>query len=61
MLAVYVGGELAGESSGTGEQSIRFIVGNVADEVHFVYTPEAGSTAVLKKLSGARGFSISFR
>ena len=60
-LAVYVGGELAGESSGTGEQSIWFTVANAADEVRFVYTPEAGSTAVLKKLSGARGFSISIR
>ena len=60
-LAVYVGGELAGESSGTGEQSIRFTVANAADEIRFVYTPEAGSTAVLKKFSGARGFSISIR
>ena len=60
-LAVYVGGELAGESSGTGEQSIRFTVANDSDEIRFVYTPEAESTAVLEKFSGARGFSISFR
>ena len=60
-MAVYVGGELAGESSGTGEQSIRFIVASAADEVRFVYTPEAGSVAVLKKVSGARGSSISIR
>ena len=60
-IAVYVGGELAGESSGTGEQSMRFTVANAADEVRFVYTQEAGSTAVLKKFFGARGFSISFR
>ena len=52
-FAVYVGGELAGESSGTGEQSILFTVANAADEIRFVYTPEAGSTAVLKKFSGA--------
>ena len=32
-----------------------------ADEMRFVYTPEAGSTAVLKKFSGARGFSINIR
>ena len=60
-LAVYVGGVLVGESSGAGEQSIRFIVANATDKIRFVYTPEAGSTAVLKKFSGARGFSISLR
>ena len=60
-LAVYVGGELAGESSGTGEQSIQFRVANADDEIKFVYTPEAQSTAVLKRFSGAGGFSISFR
>ena len=60
-LAVYVGDALAGTCSGTGEQSMRFIVSDPADEIRFVYTPEAGSTAVLKKFSGARGFSISFR
>ena len=62
-LAVYVGGELADESSGAGEQSIRFIVADAADEVRFVFTPDAENpgSAVLKKVSGARGFSISFR
>ena len=60
-LAVYVDGELAGESSGTGEQSIPFRVANAADEIKFVYTPGAQSTAVLKRFSGAGGFSISFR
>ena len=60
-LAVYVGGELADESSGTGEQSIRFTVANNGDEIRFVYTPEAGSTAVLTKFSGARGFSVRLR
>ena len=60
-LAVYVGGVLAGESSGMGEQSIRFTVANAGDEIRFVYTPEAESTAVLTKFFGARGFSISFR
>ena len=60
-IAVYVGDALAGTCSGTGEQSMRFIVSDPADEIRFVYTPEAGSTAVLKKFSGARGFSISFR
>ena len=60
-MAVYVGGVLAGECSGAGERSVRFAVADAADEIRFVYTPEAGSTAVLKKFSGARGFSVSFR
>ena len=61
--AVYVGGVLAGAASGAGEQSIRFTVADAADEVRFVYTPDAENpgSAVLKKLTGARGFSISFR
>ena len=62
-LAVFVGGVLAGECSGRGEQSIRFTVADAADEVRFVYTPDAENpgSVVLKKLSGARGFSISFQ
>ena len=60
-LAVYVGGELAGESSGTGEQSIQFRVANAADEIKFVYTTDAQSVAVLKRFSGAGGFTVSFR
>ena len=62
-LAVYVGGELAGESSGTGGQAIRFVVPDAADEVRFVFTPDAESpgAAVLSKVVGARGLSISIR
>ena len=62
-LAVYVGGDLAGESSGTGAQSIRFIVPNAADEIRFVFTPDAESpgAAVLQRFVGALGFSISIR
>ncbi len=57
-LAVYVGEALVGESSGTGDQSIRFIVTDAADEIRFV---AAGGAVILKQFSGARGFSISFR
>jgi len=62
-MSVYVGGVLAGECSGTGEQSIRFTVADASDEVRFVFTPDAENPcpAVLKKLSGACGFSIRFR
>ena len=60
---VYVGGVLAGEASGTGEQSIRFNVPDVAAEIRFTFTPDAETpgAAVLRKFAGARGFSISFR
>ena len=58
-LAVYVGGELVGESAGTGEQSIRFKVPDATDEIRFAV--DAPGSVVLKKFSGARGFSISFR
>ena len=62
-LAVYVDGVLAGESSGTGEQSIRFDVPDAAAEIRFTFTPDVENpgAAVLGKFAGARGFSISFR
>lgn len=58
-LAVYVGGELADESSGTGEQSIRFKVADIADEVRFV-AAEPGAV-VLGSCPVISGFSIIFR
>ena len=58
-LAVYVGGELVGESSGTGEQSIRFKVPDAADEIKFIV--DAPGSVVLNKFSSVRGFSISLR
>ena len=62
-LAVYVGGELAGESFGAGEQSIRLNVQDAAAEIRFTFTPDAENpgAAVLRKFAGARGFSIRFR
>jgi len=62
-LAVYVGGVLAGEASGTGEQSIRFNVPDTTSEIRFTFTPDDQNpgAAVLRKFAGARGFSISFR
>ncbi len=61
--AVYVGGALAGEASGTGEQSIRFNVPDAAAEIRFTFTPDEQNpgAAILRKFAGARGFSISFR
>ena len=61
--AVYVGDVLAGEASGTGEQSIRFNVPDVAAEIRFVFTPDAENPgeALLRKFSSALGFSIIFR
>ena len=58
-LAVYVGGELADESSGTGEQSIRFKVADIADEVRFVVA-EPGAV-ILGSCPVISGFSIIFR
>jgi len=45
------------------KRTICFAVADAADEVRFVYTPDAENpgSVVLKKLSGARGFSISFQ
>ena len=57
---VYVGGVLVGEASGTGEKLIRFNVANADDEIRFVYTPDAGSTAILKELANKHGFIITF-
>ncbi len=61
--AVYVGGVLAGESSGVGEQSIRFDVPDAAVEIRFVFTPDAENpgAAILRKFAGARGFSMTIR
>ena len=63
ILAVYVGGELVGQSSGMGEQAIRFRVANASDEIKFVFTPDGGDQckAILTRFSGARGFSITIQ
>ncbi len=61
--AVYVGGELAGEATGTGEQAIRFKVPDAAAEIRFVFTADTqnAGAAILRKFAGARGFTASFR
>lgn len=63
IFAVYVGGEMVGESLGLGEQAIRFKVTNASDEVKLVFTPDAGGQgkAILENLSRVHGFSIIFR
>jgi hypothetical protein len=63
IFAVYVGGEMVGESLGLGEQAIRFKVTNASDEVKLVFTPDAGGQgkAILANLSRVHGFSIIFR
>ena len=58
-LAVYVGGELVGESTGIGEQSVRFEVASVEDEVRFVVVEPV--ELILRKCSIARGLAIIFR
>ena len=60
---MYVGGVLAGETSGTGAQSIRFDVPDASAEIRFTFTPDAENpgAVLLRKFAGARGFSISFR
>jgi len=60
---VYVGGVLAGESSGSGEQSIRFNVPDAASEIRFTFTPDEQNpgAVVLRKFSGALGFSVTIR
>ena len=60
--AVYVGGVLAGEASGTGEQLIHFDVPDAAAEIRFVFTPDAQNpgAVLLRKFAGGRGFSIIF-
>ena len=62
-VQVYVGGVLAGEASGTGEQSIRFDVPDAAAEIRFTFTPDAETpgAAILRKFAGARGFSMTIR
>ncbi len=62
-LVVYVGGVLAGESSGTGEQTIRFQVADATAEMRIVFTPdiENPGEAVLKRFVSARGFAVTFR
>ena len=61
--AVYVGGVLAGEASGSGEQSIRFDVPDASAEIRFVFAPDAQNpgAVILRKFSSALGFSIIFR
>lgn len=61
--AVYVGGVLAGEASGSGEQSIRFDVPDASAEIRFVFTPDAQNpgAVILRKFSSTLGFSIIFR
>ena len=60
---VYVGGVLAGECSGSGEQSIRFDVPDAAAEIRFTFTPDAENpgAVLLRKFTGARGFSVTIR
>ena len=61
--AVYLGDELAGESSGVGEQTIRFNVPDATSEICFTFTPDAENpgAAILRKFSSTLGFSIIFR
>ena len=63
LAEVFVGGVLAGEASGTGERSIRFNVTDTADEIRFVFTPDVEDvgSAILRALSRAAGFSVTFR
>ena len=60
---VYVGGVLAGEASGTGEQSIRIEVPDTTSEIRFTFTPDEQNpgAAILRKFAGARGFSVTIR
>lgn len=62
-VAVYVSGELVGESSGYGNRLIRFNVPNAAADIRFVFTPDAENpgVAILHRFAGARGFSINIR
>ena len=62
-LAVYAGDTLVGEFSGTGEQKMVFRISDAADEVRFVFTPDAENpgAAVLKQLASARGFVMDFK
>ena len=57
-LSVYVGDELVGRSSGTGEQSINFRVKDASDEIRLVV--EAPGSVVLKKFVGTLGFVIRY-
>ena len=61
--AVYVAGVLVGESSGSGEQSIRFNVPDTAAEIRFVFIPddENSGAVIISRFAGARGFSINIR
>ena len=60
---VYVGGVLAGEASGTGEQSIQFNVPDTTSEIRFTFTPDEldPGAVLLRKFAGARGFSVTVR
>ena len=62
-VQVCVGDVLVGEASGSGEQSIRFNVPDTTSEIRFTFTPDDQNPGMvlLRKFSGARGFSISFR
>ena len=62
-VQVCVGDVLVGEASGTGEQSIRINVPDTTSEIRFTFTPDDQNPGMvlLRKFSGARGFSISFR
>jgi len=64
ILDVSVGGEkVATFESLPGEQSIRITVSDAETEIRFVFTPdiEEQGMAILRKFSGAQGFSITFR
>ena len=60
---VYVGGVLAGEASGSGEQSIRFNVPDAVSDIRFTFTPDAQNpgAVLLRKFVGASGFSVTIR
>lgn len=62
-LAVYVGDALAGECSGTGEQSMLFSVPDAAQVVRIVFTPDGENPgcAILKRFYCSRGISICIR
>jgi len=62
-LAVYAGGMLVGESSGSGVQSLRFEIPVASSVLEFMFTPDAESpgTAVLRKFSGVGGFVLTFQ
>ena len=62
-LGVYVGGALVGESSGGGEQTIRFKTAETDSEMRIVFTSgiENQDKAILKRFLSMQGFTVTFR